>query len=241
MLPGDGYSDKEIMKRFSLYYSGDEEEREFAPGQIPYFREKWASLSEFVKEIKQRFTRYYNRKNNRKGFFWGDRFKSIIVQNGETLVNCLAYLDLNPVRAGIVKKPEEYRWCALGHHIQTGNEDDFFSSDFGFEGFETDDLKERIRRYREYVYEAGALDMGKGRVIPENVVNREREKGYQITRSDRFLSKTRYFTDSGIIGSRKFVIEHFDKFKDYLKIKNDRKPKLIKGLDGIYSMRRLGD
>ncbi len=90
------------------------------------------------------------------------------------------------------------------------------------------------------MYEAGALDKGKGLVIPEVVVKREREKGYQITRSDRFLTKTRYFTDSGIIGSRKFVIEHFEKFKDYLKIKNDRKPKLIKGLDGIYSMRRLG-
>ncbi len=72
-------------------------------------------------------------------------------------------------------------------------------------------------------------------------MKRERNKGYQITRSDRFLTQIRYFTDSGIIGSRKFVIEHFDKFKDYLKIKNDRKPKLIQGLDGIYSMRRLGD
>ena len=39
--------------------------------------------------------------HNRRGYFWGDRFKSVIVENGETLVNCLAYIDLNPSRAGV--------------------------------------------------------------------------------------------------------------------------------------------
>ena len=38
--------------------------------------------------------------------------------SSETLVNCLAYIDLNPVRTGIVKKPEDYRWSSLGYHIQ---------------------------------------------------------------------------------------------------------------------------
>jgi putative transposase len=45
---------------------------------------------------------YYNRRHNRRGFFWSARFKSLIVDNDETLINCLAYIDLNPVRAGIV-------------------------------------------------------------------------------------------------------------------------------------------
>lgn len=240
ILPGEKYSDEEITERFKLYYNNGEDKRELMPGQIPFFREKWGKLSEFVKEIKQTFTRYYNKKNKRKGFFWGDRYKSMIVEDGATLVNCLAYIDLNPVRAGIVERPEDYRWSALGYHIQTDNRDDFFSCDFGLEGFEILSVKERIRKYRSYVYEAGALDKGKGAVIPMEIVEREREKGFQITRSDRFLRKTRYFTDSGIIGSRKFVKDNFDKFKDYLNIKNDRKPKPVKGLDGVYSMKRLG-
>ena len=50
-----------------------------------------------------------NKRHNRRGFFWGDRFKSVIVENGDTLINCLAYIDLNPVRAGMVKRPEDYR------------------------------------------------------------------------------------------------------------------------------------
>jgi hypothetical protein len=66
---------------------------------IPYFRQKLASVSEFTRGIKLDFARYYNKLHNRRGYFWGDRFKSVLVENGRTLINCLAYIDLNPIRA----------------------------------------------------------------------------------------------------------------------------------------------
>ncbi len=50
MHPGDDYSDEEIKRRFRVYYS-DDQEREIGEGQIPFFRDKWANLSEYVKEI----------------------------------------------------------------------------------------------------------------------------------------------------------------------------------------------
>jgi len=75
--------------------------RAYAVGQISFLREKLSNLSEFVREIKVGFTRYYNKRHHRRGYFWGDRFKSVIVENGETLINCLAYIDLNPLRAGL--------------------------------------------------------------------------------------------------------------------------------------------
>ena len=56
--------------------------------------------------------------------------RASIVEKGETLINCLAYIDLNAVRAGIVKRPEAYRWCSIGHHVQTGNKDDFLSLNY---------------------------------------------------------------------------------------------------------------
>ena len=59
----------------------------------------------------------------KKGYFGGDRFKSVIVDKGETLVNCLAYIDLNPLRAGLVDRPEDYRWNSLGYHLQTHNKE----------------------------------------------------------------------------------------------------------------------
>ena len=151
----------------------------FAYGQVPSLREKLSNLSEFVREIKVGFARYFNRRHNRRGYFWGDWFKSVIVEKGETLINCLAYIDLNPLRAGLVDRPEEYRWNSLGYHIQTGNKDSFLSLDFGFKEFGVLDAEERLRGYRRYVYEAGAVDrseIGKRNIIAGTVVEKERNK-----------------------------------------------------------------
>ena len=57
------------------------------------------SLSEFVKRLKFRFTRWYNRKNGRKGVLWESRYTSIIVEEEERALRTMAaYIDLNPVR-----------------------------------------------------------------------------------------------------------------------------------------------
>jgi REP element-mobilizing transposase RayT len=178
MIPDGDFTDDEIKKRFEAFY-GDN--REFAEGQIPYWRDKLSSLSEFMREIKVGFSRYYNRRYHRGVYFWGDRFKSVIVGKGETLVNCLAYFDLNPVRAGLVERPEEYRWNSLGYHIQTENKDQFLSTDFGLKEFNVKSQKERIRRFRRYVYEAGALnrpDKMQAKVIDGKIVAKERKKGF---------------------------------------------------------------
>jgi len=109
MHPGEEYSDDEIRDRYACYYIKDKTKIAPFPGQIPLLREKWQSLSEFMKEIKQSFSRFYNKKHQRRGFFWSERFKSVLIENGEALINCLAYVDLNPVRAGIVECPDAYR------------------------------------------------------------------------------------------------------------------------------------
>ena len=62
------------------------------------------------------------------------------------------YIDLNPVRAGLVERPENYRWNSLGYHVQTGNKDNFLSLDFGLEEFGELNADERFRRYRRFVY-----------------------------------------------------------------------------------------
>ncbi len=241
MIPHDRFSDEDIQNRFEAHYG---ESRDFIAGQIPYLRQKLASLSEFIREIKVGFARYYNRRHNRRGYFWGDRFKSVIVDKGETLVNCLAYIDLNPLRAGLVERPEEYRWNSLGYHLQTENKDRFLSTDFGLIEFNVKSQKERIRRYRRYVYEAGAIsrpEKMQAKVIDDKVVAKERKKDFEISRISRFRHRTRYFTDSGIIGSKEFVSENYQRFKHLFQSKHEKKPKPIKGLDGIYSLKRLSE
>jgi len=240
-LPEYKFTDQDIKKRYVNFY-GDE--RAFADGLIPSLRAKLSSLSEFVREIKVGFARYYNKRHNRRGYFWGDRFKSVIVDKGETMVNCLAYIDLNPLRAGIVSRPEDYRWNSLGYHVQTNNRDNFLSTDFGLREFHVKSEKERIRRYRRYVYEAGAVDRpekGKTKVIGNRILETERKREFELSRSDRFRFRTRYFTDSGVIGSKEFVSKTYLRFKHHFNSKNEKKPKPVKGLSGVYSLKRLSE
>ena len=240
-LPEYKFTDQDIKKCYVDFY-GDE--RLFAEGLIPSLREKLSSLSEFIREIKVGFARYYNKRHNRRGYFWGDRFKSVIVEKGETLINCLAYIDLNPLRAGLVARPEDYRWNSLGYHVQTGNKDNFLSTDFGLKEFNVKSKKERIRRYRRYVYEAGAIDRPdkmQAKVNDDKVVKKERKSEFEISRIRRFKYRTRYFTDSGIIGSKEFVSTNYQRFKNLFYSKHEKKPKPIKGLDGMYSLKRLSE
>ena len=234
--PESEISDEEVIDRYCFYCGEDKEPSE---KNIDYYRKRWTSLSEYVKDIKQEFTRYFNRKHCRKGYFWGERFKSLIVEEGHTLVNLLAYVDLNAIRAGIVKKPEDYRWCSLGYHVQTGNKEDLLDVDFGLKEWNEFDEKEIVRKYREFVYETGAVNAGKGAVIDPKIVKQERKKKYELTRQDRFLYRSRYFTDAGIIGSKDFVKSMFDKFKHLLNCKPVRKFTPIGGVEGVYSMKRL--
>jgi putative transposase len=236
MLPETDFSDRQIMQRYERFLG---EEKELSEGQFPLLRQRLSSLSEFVKDIKLGFSRFYNKRHNRRGFFWGDRFKSVIVENGETLINCLAYIDLNPVRAGIVERPEDYRWNSIGYHVQTGNKDNFLSLDFGLKEFGVMDAGERLRRYRRFVYETGAINAGKGAQIDPQVLQKERENGFNLDRVTRFKYRTRYFTDSGIIGTKEFVESHYQRFKHQLQSKRDKIPKRVNGLDGIYSLKRL--
>ena len=241
MFPEHKFTDEQIKKRYEEFYGDD---RTFSYGQVPSLRQKLSNLSEFVREIKVGFARFYNRRHNRRGYFWGDRFKSVIVEKGETLVNCLAYIDLNPLRAGLVNRPEDYRWNSLGYHVQTGNKDNFLSLDFGLQEFGIMDAKERLRSYRRYVYEAGAVDrseFGQRKVIGEMIVEKERKKEFKINKIDRFRYKTRYFTDSGIIGTKEFVATNYHRFKDIFISKREKIPKAISGLDGIYSLKRLSE
>ena len=233
--PEHELSDEEVVRRFRIYYKG---ERVITNKQIPHFRQKWTNLSEFIKELKQRFTWYYNKTYGRKGYFWSDRFKSVIIEKGHTLINCLAYVDLNPIRAGIVKNPEDYRWSSLGYFARTNNADKLLTMDFGLNEYNIEDEQEKFRLYREYVYEHGAIENTKGASIDEEVITKERKKKYDFTPTDRLKYRTRYFTEGVFLGSSKFVKEQYQRFKNILKIQKDRTPNPIHGLKGIYSFRQ---
>lgn len=130
------------------------------------------------------------------------------------------------------------------YHVQTDNRGNFLSIDFDLKEFNLKSKKERIGRYRRYVYEAGSLsqlEKGSVKVIKNKVLEKERRKDFELSRIDRLRFRTRYFTDSGIIGSKEFVAQNYQRFKHLFYSKHEKKSKPIKGLDGMYSLKRRSE
>jgi len=239
MKAGEEYSDAEIRRRVEMYFQHTKIKRVVSPKQIPTWREKLGHLSEFMKDIKQSFTRYYNKRHNRRGFFWGGRYKSVLLEEGNSLVNCLAYVDLNSVRAGIVGSPDDYRWSSLGYHCQTGNKDKFLSVDYGDLGADNLSEAHRLKMYRQFVYEVGALPTPHGKSIGPKKIEKETKRGFEKSSINRFLGRIRYFTDSGIIGSKEFISNLWQKLRAP-EDNPDKVPVRITGLENVYSLKRLG-
>jgi REP element-mobilizing transposase RayT len=139
------------------------------------------------------------------------------------------------------ERPEDYRWNAIGYHIQSNNKDDFLSLDFWLHEFGVLGAKERLRRYRRFLYETGAMDKGKGAQLDADMVETERKTNFERPRARRFKYRTRYFTDSGIIGGKAFVLETYRKVKGAFQAKRDKAPRPISGLSGIYPLKRLNE
>lgn len=74
--------------------------------------ETGGELSRIMKGINLSYAQHYKKKYNYTGHFWQDRFKSIIISKDEYLLACGSYVELNPVRAGMVKDPLDYPWSS---------------------------------------------------------------------------------------------------------------------------------
>jgi putative transposase len=70
------------------------------------------SVSHFMKHLGQRYVQHFNRRYARSGSLWEGRFKSSIVDAESYLFRCYRYIELNPVRAGMVSSPRDYSWSS---------------------------------------------------------------------------------------------------------------------------------
>ena len=133
-MPEGGIRDEELLKRLSATNSeafvavvAKELAEARAEGRDEWVAEIHArftyrmhNLSEFMKTLLQRFTRWFNRTHQRSGTLWEERYKSVIVESGVAARTMAAYIDLNPVRAGMVSDPAEYRWSSYGEAVGGG-------------------------------------------------------------------------------------------------------------------------
>jgi len=187
-----------------------------------FFVRMW-DVSWFMKMLKQRFTHWYNRRNGRKGTLWEERFRSVLVEGaGPALATMAAYIDLNPVRAGMIDDPKDYRWSGYGEASGAGR--------VAREGLRVA-IQARLGRevvpqrvmaeYRRFLYDSGRHvepgrngERGRAGFSPEQI-QAVLDQGGQLELADALRCRVRYFCDGAILGSRAFVDEFFQSHRQF--------------------------
>ena len=200
------------------------------------FTYRMHDLSEFMKTLMQRFTKWFNRAHSRTGNLWEDVFKSVVVEDGVAAKTVAAYIDLNPVRAGIAKDPADYRWSSYGEAIGGGARGNGKKARAGLvralrahQGTSADATfwaNDVSREYRKILM-AGATEKLEAHVTRDGLTETKRtRKGMNpaevaaeperqeveagdISMGKMLRRRVRYFTDGVVIGSRSFVNEAF--------------------------------
>lgn len=107
------------------------------------------NISLLLKFLGAKYVRYINKTYNRTGTLWEGRFKCSIIDREQYFWNCLRYVDTNPIRAGLVKLPEEYTWSSCAFRV-LGKYDSILDLDPWYESLGRDVL-ERQLRYRQFI------------------------------------------------------------------------------------------
>jgi hypothetical protein len=243
-------SDEELLRRYSLLYPKPTKYQEasirvmrsalVAGGEEAdkirmRLKARMHDVSEFMKTLKQRFSTWFNQSHGRYGTLWADRFKSVLVEGaGNPLQTMATYIDLNPVRAGIVSDPKDYRFCGYAEALagSKGAAKGLAAvwaayADGSSRG--SLDLEVAQGLHREAMFGIRAADSG---LSPE-----EREQAIKVlSKGDGMLAKPvvlrcriRYFTDGVILGSAEYV-RSFLEFADKDR-KKPPKPKALPGTD----------
>jgi putative transposase len=196
------------------------------------YRSRMHDLSIFIKELKGSFAQWYNRRHGRYGVLWAERFKSLLVQGGEAVAAVAAYIDLNPVRAGLCADPKDYRYSGYGEAFCKG-------CALARQGLrtilgqpETVSWAELSCQYRKHLFVEGSSSRGdKGPAFdPATVRHVVEEQQGEVPLPQRLRCRVKYFTDGVILGSQAFVESYIQRLKQKLRFKRPRAAKPLTAL-----------
>lgn len=199
--------------------------------KLESFKQRMGDLSRFVKEVKERFSRWYNRRHGRRGTLWMDRFKSVLVEGDrggsgkgergaergsvDAVKAMAAYIDLNPVRAGLVKDARDYAWSGYGEaslgkrRAQRGLSRVVGRSVDGWEAQGTAAAYEGLLSGVDW--ETGQRRSGSESDREDTRSRSSRKGGVEgLSMGEMLRQRVRAFSESVVLGSQAFVEEVFE-------------------------------
>ncbi|MGE4182273.1 MAG: transposase, partial [Limisphaerales bacterium] len=239
-----------IRQRFEMFQAANDAEGLAA--YLATFHARMYDVSAFMKLVKQRFTQWYNRRVGRKGTLWEDRFRSVLVEGaGDALVTMAAYIDLNPVRAGLVKDPKDYRWSGYGEALagrkRARNGLQFVVT--ALRHGKEEAAGRSLETYRRYLYlegdarrESTGRDgrLVRGALSAEDVEAVLKAKG-KLPLSAYLRCRVRYFCDGAVFGGREFVEGIYGAYRSWFGGKRTTGARAMRGLEkpGLFTLRAL--
>ncbi len=231
-----------------------------AEAMLDTFRKRFCDLSCFVKELKERFSRWFNKHHGRRGTLWMDRFKSVLVEDGEALRTMALYIDLNPVRAGLVADPKDYRWTGYGE--ATGGSKRARRGLCRVTEAPLDSWEEKrgaltpAEAYRCWLFGEG-IELGIGETMkkegPASRPSTSLKKGFskerveavlksggKLSRGDLLRCQVRWFSDGVAIGSKGFVEGIFNRCREHFGPKRRNGARCLReDAGGLHALREL--
>jgi REP element-mobilizing transposase RayT len=206
-----------------------------------YLKRMW-NLSAFVQSVKQRFSVWFNKRHKRKGTLWEERFKSVVAMGPEAVASVAAYIDLNPVRAGIVEDPADYRWSGYGEALSGGKGAKQARlglqralCDRGGSLLTCKETRENyLEWYRCWIYGRGEargvnedgkpLKLGFARAEVVEVIEAE----VRIPAAEQLTRTVRHFTDGLVLGTGALLTAVFEAQRAYFGPKRKSGPRKIR-------------
>lgn len=158
------------------------------------------NLSQIMHHINGAYTNYFNAKRKRFGHLFQGRYKALLVDIDEYAQELSRYIHLNPVKAGVVEKPEQYKWSSYRDYINVNKSSQWLCIDFILSLFsrKTSVAKKQYRRFVESMiaveYESPLKNVFASTILgSRSFINQIREKHLDRKKSDRDLPDLKQF------------------------------------------------
>lgn len=191
------------------------------------FEERIFDVSELMRSLQSSIARWFNHTFGRRGRFWADRFKSTVFDDPKEAMDCLLYIELNAVRAGLVDRPEEYEGNSL-YYRELGK-DKWMMPLVELTGIPQKKTAKADIKARVY-YRGAVPTKPNQRSIPQQIIEEETARGFKT--QGVFLKRVRHFVDGVVVGNKAFVLQQIELLREQGRYKRRKNP--IEQMGGLY-------